>query len=68
MAEDVGSINIPSNDGRTALHIAAWEGRTECVKVLVASGVGYCYAAQLLKLVRLLFCVLGSLFVYAEIG
>lgn len=31
-------VNIPDAEGRTALHVAAWQGHAEMVKILVTLG------------------------------
>lgn len=31
-------VNIPDSEGRTALHVAAWQGHTEMVKLLITIG------------------------------
>lgn len=31
-------VNIPDSEGRTALHVAAWQGHAEMVKYLISKG------------------------------
>lgn len=32
------NVNIPDSEGRTALHVAAWQGHIEMVKLLISQG------------------------------
>lgn len=33
------NVNIPDSEGRTALHVAAWQGHIEMVKLLISQGM-----------------------------
>lgn len=32
------NVNLPDNEGRSPLHVAAWQGHLEMVELLVAQG------------------------------
>lgn len=32
------NVNIPDSEGRTALHVASWQGHIEMVKLLISQG------------------------------
>ena len=39
------NINLPDNEGRTPLHVAAWQGHLEMVELLVQAGeIYFCVA------------------------
>lgn len=33
------NVNLPDNEGRSPLHVAAWQGHLEMVELLVAQGM-----------------------------